>query len=43
VMAALRSIGYRGALALELNPANQEPVDALREGKEIVERMLRGD
>jgi sugar phosphate isomerase/epimerase len=43
VMAALRAIGYRGALALELNPANPQPIDALREGKEIVERMVRGD
>ncbi|HEY7313412.1 MAG TPA: sugar phosphate isomerase/epimerase [Gemmataceae bacterium] len=42
-MAALRTIEYRGALALELNPANPQPDDALREGKEIVERTIRGD
>jgi D-psicose/D-tagatose/L-ribulose 3-epimerase len=39
-LAALQTIGYRGALALELNPANPQPVDALREGKDIVERLI---
>ncbi|HEY7158991.1 MAG TPA: sugar phosphate isomerase/epimerase [Gemmataceae bacterium] len=36
----LREIGYRGALALELNPANPDPFDALRDGKRIVEHMI---
>lgn len=38
-IAALEAIGYRGALALELNPANPRPADALREGKAMVERL----
>jgi sugar phosphate isomerase/epimerase len=42
VIAALRTIGYRGALALELNPANPQPVEALREGKIIVEGVRHG-
>jgi hypothetical protein len=37
---ALGEIGYRGALALELNPANPDPLDALRDGKGIVEREM---
>jgi sugar phosphate isomerase/epimerase len=39
VMTALRTIGYRGALALELNPATPRPVDALCDGKILVERL----
>lgn len=42
VMTALREIGYRGALSLELNAGNPEPVHALRDGKAIVERLLQG-
>jgi len=42
-MRALQAIDYRGALSLELNPMNADPVEALRDGKRIVERMLRGD
>jgi D-psicose/D-tagatose/L-ribulose 3-epimerase len=40
---ALRAIGYRGALSLELNPMNAGPVEALRDGKAIVERLIAGD
>jgi len=40
---ALRTIGYRGALSLELNPVNPEPAGALRDGKRIVEQVIRGD
>lgn len=42
-MRALQAIGYRGALALELNPLNADPFAALRDGKQIVERMIPGD
>lgn len=42
-MTTLRTIAYRGTLALELNPMNADPVAALRDGKGIVERMIRGD
>jgi sugar phosphate isomerase/epimerase len=42
-MTALRTIGYRGALSLELNPMNPEPAEALRDGKRIVEQVIRGD
>jgi sugar phosphate isomerase/epimerase len=38
--AALRSVGYRGPLSLELNPANADPVAALREGKELLETVV---
>jgi len=37
---ALRDIRYRGALALELNPANAEPIAALRDGKILIERLF---
>jgi sugar phosphate isomerase/epimerase len=37
---ALREINYRGALCLELNPENPLPVEALRQGKELIERAL---
>jgi sugar phosphate isomerase/epimerase len=40
---ALQEIGYRDALSLELNPMNADPVEALRDGKRIVERAIRGD
>lgn len=36
---ALREIGYRGTLALELNPANEEPVEALRRGKRVFDKL----
>ncbi len=39
VMTALTAIGYPGALTLELNPANPDPVGALRDGKGVVERV----
>jgi D-psicose/D-tagatose/L-ribulose 3-epimerase len=38
--AALRSVGYRGPLSLELNPANADPTGALREGKELLETVV---
>ncbi len=38
--AALRSVGYRGPLSLELNPANADPVAALREGKDLLETLV---
>ncbi len=34
---ALPAAGYRGALALELNPQNADPIAALREGKALLE------
>jgi sugar phosphate isomerase/epimerase len=37
---ALRAIGYRGGLTLELNPGNADPVAALRDGKAIMEPFL---
>ncbi len=40
-MTALREMGYRGALSLELNPANPNPAAALSDGKSIVERVIR--
>jgi sugar phosphate isomerase/epimerase len=40
--AALRAVGYRGGMDLELNPGTADPVAALREGKEIVERFFAG-
>jgi hydroxypyruvate isomerase len=36
---AIRAVGYDGALALELNPTNPDPVEALRQGRRIVERL----
>ena len=39
-IAALRDIGYRGALSLELNPANSAPIRALLDGKSILEGAL---
>jgi len=41
VLAALPRAGYRGPLALELNPRNADPVAALRDGKTLLERLLR--
>ncbi len=41
VMAALRAIGYQGALSLELNPATADPVEALRSSKRIVEGAIQ--
>jgi sugar phosphate isomerase/epimerase len=38
--AALRSVRYGGRLSLELNPANADPVGALREGKELLETLI---
>ncbi len=39
-LGALKSGPYDGALALELNPHNQDPVAALREGKDFLERLM---
>lgn len=39
---ALADIEYRGALCLELNAANADPVAALRQGKELLERLFLG-
>lgn len=36
IVAALAASGYRGPLALELNPRNVDPVAALREGKALL-------
>lgn len=38
---ALRNIRYRGALSLELKPTTSDPIAALRDGKRIVERLIR--
>jgi sugar phosphate isomerase/epimerase len=38
-LAVLREVEYRGGLGLELNPDNADPVKALRDGKQIVERL----
>jgi sugar phosphate isomerase/epimerase len=38
-LAALKDEGYDGALALELNPDNTDPVRAMEEGKRIVEQL----
>jgi sugar phosphate isomerase/epimerase len=43
VMTALRGIKYQGALALELNPGNADPLEALRSSKRIVEGAIQGD
>jgi sugar phosphate isomerase/epimerase len=40
-LAALRQVGYEGALALELHASNQEPAENLRQGKVLVEQLLR--
>jgi sugar phosphate isomerase/epimerase len=42
VARSLREIAYRGALALELNPHNDDPVGALRTGRAVVERIFVG-
>ena len=42
-MRMLQAIGYRGAISLELNPMNTDPIEALRDGKRIVGRLIRGD
>jgi sugar phosphate isomerase/epimerase len=39
ILAALRANGYSGSLALELNPKNTAPLDALREGKRLIEQL----
>jgi D-psicose/D-tagatose/L-ribulose 3-epimerase len=39
VLAALPAAGYRGPLALELNPTNTDPVAALRDGKALLEGL----
>lgn len=41
-VAALRDIGYRGALSLELNPELPDPADALRRSREIALRAIHG-
>lgn len=38
-LAALPAIGYQGAITLELSPKNPEPVQALRQGKALLERL----
>ena len=38
---ALKEIGYRGALSLELNPELADPSDALRRSREIALRAMR--
>lgn len=40
MLRALGEIGYRGALALELHPANADPLAALRDGKMVVEHAM---
>ena len=40
-MRALQAIGYRRALALELNPRNANPAEALRDGKRIVDGVIQ--
>jgi sugar phosphate isomerase/epimerase len=37
---ALRAVGYRHPLSLELNPKNADPVAALRDGKELLEDLV---
>ena len=41
VLGTLRLHAYTGALALELNPQNEAPEEALAEGKALVERLLQ--
>jgi sugar phosphate isomerase/epimerase len=41
LLAELRLQGYAGRLALELSPSGPDPVGALRQGKVILEGMLR--
>jgi D-psicose/D-tagatose/L-ribulose 3-epimerase len=41
VLDALPAAGYRGPLALELNPRNADPAAGLRDGKAHLERLLR--
>jgi sugar phosphate isomerase/epimerase len=41
VIGALTVADYRGALALELNPQNADPIAALRDGKALLERLIR--
>ena len=38
--AALRGVSYRGPLSLELNSGNDDPVAALRLGKELLETVV---
>jgi sugar phosphate isomerase/epimerase len=40
--AALREVGYRGGIALELSPGTPDPAGALGAGKAIAERFLYG-
>jgi sugar phosphate isomerase/epimerase len=40
VVAELRMQNYAGALSLELNPGNADPVAALREGKKLLAKLL---
>jgi sugar phosphate isomerase/epimerase len=42
ILSAMSAAGYRGPLALELNPVNADPVAALRDGKDLLERFLNG-
>jgi D-psicose/D-tagatose/L-ribulose 3-epimerase len=38
-LTALRTVGYDGALTLELSAGNADPVAALRQGKQLLERL----
>jgi sugar phosphate isomerase/epimerase len=40
-LAALQEVGYNGALALELHAGNAEPGEALRQGKQLIERLMQ--
>jgi hypothetical protein len=40
--AALRAIGYRGGMALELNRSNPDPEGALSEGRAIIAQAFAG-
>jgi sugar phosphate isomerase/epimerase len=40
LVATLQACDYHGALALELNPKNQEPLKALEQGKTLLQKWL---
>jgi sugar phosphate isomerase/epimerase len=40
-LASLVALGYAGALALELRAENAEPAEALRQGRQLVEKLLQ--
>jgi hypothetical protein len=39
-LTSLRAVGYSGGLALELSAGNADPVEGLRQGKTLMERLL---